>query len=63
MLKIIGYRIINGHTVTHLTRCHKKANTESDVETFEQKTAKRYTSKTNQPCECWAIVEHKQNIK
>ena len=59
MLKIIGYRIINGHTVTHLTRARKFKKNMEQVKKFEYNTACRYMLKDETFCECWAIIEHR----
>jgi len=57
MLIITGYRIINGHTVTVISKKHKTVNSYSDIETFEKKQSIRYSHKTGQECECLAIYK------
>jgi len=57
MIKITGYRIINGHTVTHKSRKRKHVKDIRQVEKYEYNTANRYTRKNNEPCECWAIYQ------
>jgi hypothetical protein len=58
MKRIIAYRVINGHTVQVKNRTLVEVDSVEQVEAFEKKKAKEYTSKTGTPCEVWAVYEN-----